>query len=284
MPGESANSKRPAEKLQTDGNILPLGYRRPYAPRTPLSSTDPSLWHCGGEVLHVTFEADENRLKRLVPPPLEMGPDSGEGAVWFTEWVSVSETKPDLAFANPEAAVYRECMLLVKCQYRGAACFFSPCAWVDNDVTWVRGLIQALPKKAGEVLLTRLHPLNPRIGGKRVGAKVKGICRVNSEKVIEASMVFTRPSEPSEIPGTKVFLLHRFPTVEDPGRSAVHELTVGKVTDVRIADVWAGEGELTLFEPVLEDLSELGPIKSLGAFYFSMGMSVAGGEVIYKYV
>lgn len=284
MPGEPVKPKRPAGDFETEGNVLPLGYPRPYAPRSPLPSTDPALWHCGGEVLQVTFKADENRAKLLVPPPLEMGPDSGEGAVWFTEWVSVSETKPDLAFENPEAAVYRECMLLVKCRHKGTACFFAPCVWIDNDVTCMRGLIQGLPKKTGEISLTRLHPLNPRIGGRRVDAKVKGICKVNSEKVIEGSMVFTRPSEPSELPVTRFYLLHRFPTIEDPGRSAIHELTAGRVTEVRIADVWAGEGELKLFESTLGDLPELGPIRGVGAFYFSMGMSVAGGEVIYKYV
>ena len=267
-----------------DSNILSLKYPLPHAPKSPSPLIDPAPWHCGGEVLHVTFRADKNNMRLLIPPPLEMGPNPGEGAVWFTEWVSVSESKPDLAFTHPERAVYRECIVMVGCQYKGRGGLFAPCAWIDNDLTYGRGLIQGFPKKTGRVSLTRLHPLNPRIGGKRIGAKVRGVCLVNAEKVAEGSMVFTRPSEPSELPGIKLFLLHRFPTIEDPTRAAVHELTAGRVADVRIADVWAGDGDLRFFDSILEDLPDLGQIETTGAFYFSMGMSILGGEVIYKYV
>lgn len=284
MRSDSATRKASAGIPATGGNVLPLGCPRPHTPGSPLPLHDQAAWHCGGEVLQVTFRADENRMRLLVPPPLEMGPNSGEGAIWFTEWVSASEAKPDFASTNPEMAVYRECILLVSCRYRGTDVLFSPCAWIDNDVARMRGLIQGFPKNAGRVFLTRLHPLNPKVGGKRVGAKVTGICKVNSEKVVEGSMVFTRPSEPSRLPGVKLFSLHRFPIIEDPTRAAVHELTAARITDVRIADVWTGHGEIKIFEPMLEDLPELGPVESADAFYFSMGMSIAGGEVIYKYV
>ncbi len=43
----------------------------------------------------------------------------------------------------------------------------------------------------------------------------------------------------------KFYLMRHFPSVEDPNAPAVHELATGAVSDVKIADVWAGSGELS---------------------------------------
>lgn len=39
------------------------------------------------------------------------------------------------------------------------------------------------------------------------------------------------------------------------------------------------------FSPsVFEEVADLGPIKVTGAFYFSMGMTITGGEVLHSYI
>ena len=98
-----------------------------------------------------------------------MGPDPGAGAVWFPDWVSVSEGRPDLAFINPERSNYRECLVMLACSFNGKPGYFVPYIWVDNDFTLIRGFIQGFPKKLGRIYVTRLHELNPKIGKKSRG-------------------------------------------------------------------------------------------------------------------
>ncbi len=274
-----------ADVAATAQKQFPLkGYSLPLSPKGQSSIVDGPPWYYGGEVLRLTFKADERKVAAVIPPPLEMGPNPGQGAVWFEEWVSVNEARPDLAFINPERAVYRECMVVVDCQYKNEPGNFVSYMWVDNDFTLARGFIQGFPKKLGRIYLTRLHELNPKIGGRQVGAKVKGICDVNAQRIIEGSMTFTRPSNPSELPRGTTYLMRHFPSIEDPMRPAVHELTVSIISDVKVKDLWAGDAQIKFFESPFEEVADLGPIEAQGAFFYSMGMTIKGGKVIHKYV
>jgi len=78
--------------------------------------------------------------------------------------------------------------------------------------------------------------------------------------------------------------MRHFPSIEDPIRPVVHELTVPILSDVRIKDVWAGDGQIKFFESPFEEVADLGPVEVQGAFFFSMGMTISGGKVIHKYV
>jgi acetoacetate decarboxylase len=278
-------SRGDADVAVTAQKQFPLkGYSLPLSPKGQSSIVDPPPWHYGGEVLRLTFKADERKVEALIPPPLEMGPNPGQGAVLFVEWVSVSEARPDLAFINPERALYRECIVTVGCQYKGVPGNFVSYIWVDNDFTLARGFIQGFPKKLGRIYLTRLHELTPKIGGRQVGAKVKGICDVNAQRIVEGSMTFTRPSKPSELPPGRTYLMRHFPSIEDPIRPAVHELTAAIVSDVKIKDMWAGDAQIKFFESPFEEVADLGPIEAQGAFFYSQGMTITGGKVIHKYV
>jgi len=97
-------------------------------------------------------------------------------------------------------------------------------------------------------------------------------------------MTFTHPSNPSELPPIRFYLMRHFPSIEDPIRPSIHELTVATVSDVKIKDVWAGDAQIKLFESIFEEVADLGPIEAQGAFFFSMGLTITGGKVIYKYV
>lgn len=259
------------------------GYTLPLTVTGRSSLVDAPPWYYGGDVLHLQFRADKERVRQLIPAPLEMGPTPGEGIVWFTEWVSVSESNPDLAFINPERAVYRECLVLLSCQYKGEPGYLVPYIWVDNDFTLMRGFVQGFPKKLGRIYMTKLHELNPKVGGKRAGAKVKGICEAHGERIIEGSMEFTRKAQPSEIPPVKFYLMRHFPSIEDPDKPAVHELSASIVSDVQVGDVWVGEGQVKFMESAFEEVADLGPLEMLGGFYFSMGLTIKGGKVLHRY-
>ena len=115
-----------------------------------------------GTLCNLLFKADEKKIKALLPPPLEIGPYPGEGVVWFVEWVSVSDSNPDLAFINPERSTYHECIVMVGCQFEGVPGYYVPYIWVDNDFTLMRGFIQGFPKKLGRIHITKLHDLTPQ--------------------------------------------------------------------------------------------------------------------------
>ena len=260
------------------------GYALPLTPEGRSSVVDgPPPWYYGGEVLHLSFRADAEKVRRFLPEPLEVGPDPGEGILWLTEWVSVSASRPNLAFVNPERAVYRECIVLLGCSLNGERGYFVPHIWVDNDFTLMRGFIQGFPKKLGRIYLTKLHELNPLVGGRRVGARVKGICEAYGERIVEGALTFTRRAEPSELPPLKFFLMRHFPDLEDPERPAVHELVASVVPEVRFGEMWAGEAEGRIFASEVDEAGELGPIEMRGGFYYSMGLTIAGGKVLHRY-
>ena len=258
------------------------GYSLPLTPEGRSSVIDAPPWYYGGEILHIGFKAAKEKVARLLPPPLEMGPDPGAGAVWFPLGIRKrGQARPRVR--QPGKVELPRVPRDLACSFNGKPGYFVPYIWVDNDFTLIRGFIQGFPKKLGRIYVTRLHELNPKIGGKKIGAKIKGICEVNAQRIVEGSMTFTRKAKPSEVPPVKFYLMRHFPSVEDPNVPAVHELATGAVRDVKIADVWTGSGELSFFPSPFEEVAGLGRVKVQEAFYFSMGMTITGGEVLHKY-
>ncbi len=94
--------------------------------------------------------------------------------------------------------------------------------------------------------ITRLHDLTPKVGGKRVGAKVKGICVSGAQRIVEGSMEFERQAQPSEVPPVKFYLMRHFPGIEDTTRPDIHEKATSRVADPKVADVWVGKGKASL--------------------------------------
>jgi acetoacetate decarboxylase len=264
--------------------FLLKGYMLPMSPQGRSSLMGPPPWHYGGDVIHLNFMADPDKMRALVPPPLEIGPNPGEGAVWFVEWVSVSDSDPDLSFINPERSVYRECIVMVRCRFEGTPGYYVPYIWVDNDFTLMRGFIQGFPKKLGRVHVTKLHNLTPKVGGKKAGAKVKGICVSHEERIVEGTLVFTRQVPVNEVPPVKFYLMRHFPDFANPQRPLVHDITMSTVTDVSVADAWAGDGTIQFLASPFEEVADLGPVRAEGGFSFSIGMTISGGKVLHNYL
>jgi acetoacetate decarboxylase len=232
--------------------------------------------------MQLLFRADPEKVKEFIPPPLDLGPEPGLGIVWFVEWVSVSESNPDLAFLNPERSVYKECIIMVQCSFKGEPGYLVPYIWVDNDFTLMRGFIQGFPKRLARIYFTKLHELNPKIGGKRAGAKVKGICEAHGERLVEGSLVFKGHADPSELPRVRFYLMRHFPSIEDSSKTVAHEIA-SSVGEINVADVWKGEAKITFFPSELEELAVLAPVEVLGGFYHGTGLTIHGGKVLHRY-
>ena len=259
------------------------GYMLPLSPEGRASLMDPPPWHYGGDVMHLNFLSDPEKARALLPPPLEMGPKPGEGAVWFVEWVSVSDENPDLSFINPERSIYRECIVMLRCRFQGEPGYYVPYIWVDNDFTLMRGFIQGFPKKLGRVHITRLHPLTPKVGGRKVGARIKGICVSHEERIVEGSLVFTKKIREEEAPPVKFYLMRHFPDFTNADKPLVHDITMSVVSNVKVEDAWAGDGDIRFMSSPFEEVADLDPIQATGGFSFGLGLTISGGKVLHKY-
>ncbi len=107
---------------------------------------------------------------------------------------------------------------------------------------------------------------------------MSGILESHGERIVEASMVFTHKAKPEDLPAVKYYLMRHFPGIDDPAKPSVHEISAGKTENAKIGDVWAGKGELKFFDSPFEEAAGFGPIKVTDAFYFSIGMTITGGE------
>ena len=255
------------------------GYCLPLSPEGRAQVVDPPPWHYGGDVLQVVFKPDPKEAARVLPRPLEPHPD-GLALLWFVEWTSVSDLNPDLAYVNPERSQYRECLVAVRCRYRGEEGFTVPYIWVDNDFTLVRGWIQGFPKKLARVYMTRHHPLNPKLGPLRPGVRLKGVLEAHGERLAEASLELIEEGRVEDLPRPRFFLLRHFPSIEDPARPAVLELVRSVVEDLRFGGVWRCKAKLHFYSSMFEELDALSPIEVVGGHFFSLGMTIKGGVVL----
>ncbi len=259
------------------------GYILPLSPKGKAAVIDPPPWHYGGDVMHLVFKANEKKMRALLPSALEPGPNPGEGVVWFVEWVSASDAHPDLASVNPERSIYHECIVMVGCQFKGVPGYYVPYIWVDNDFTLMRGFIQGFPKKLGRVHITKLHEYMPVAGGKKAGAKIKGICASHEERIVEGSLTLKKQVPPQKVPPFKFYLMRHFPDYEDAERPLVHDILISNVTNAKIGDAWEGDADIRFFPSDFEELTDLGPIKPIKGFFFQVGMTIMGGTVIHRY-
>ncbi|MEM1538549.1 MAG: acetoacetate decarboxylase family protein [Candidatus Nezhaarchaeales archaeon] len=260
------------------------GYCLPLSPEGKASALDPPPWHYGGDVLTIVFEADKAEVNKLLTPPLEPGLNQGLSLAWFVEWTSVSEVRPELAYMNPERTQYKEFFVAVNCQYMGRPGFTVPYIWVDNDFTLLRGWFQGFPKKLGRIWVTKLHPLNPALGGVRVGAKLSGICESHGERIATGTVELTGKASVEELPKLRFYLLRHFPGIEDPNKPSVYELVESVVKNLRFGDVWKGTASLTFNESELEEVAKLKPVKILAGYYFSVGLTIEGGRVLRRFL
>ena len=259
------------------------GYILPLSPKGKASVIDPPPWHYGGDVMHLIFKTDEKKIRRLLPPPLEPGSNPGEGVVWFVEWVSASDVKPDLASINPERSVYHECIIMLGCQFNGVPGYYVPYIWVDNDFTLMRGFIQGFPKKLGRVHITKFHDLMPLVGGRKTGAKMTGICVSAEQRIVEGSLTFKKEITPQKVPPFKFYLMRHFPDYEDAEKPLVHDILISNVTNAKIGEAWEGEANIRFASSEFEEVADLLPIKPVKGYFFQVGMTIMGGTVIHRY-
>ena len=100
-------------------------------------------WHYSGDMLTIEFRTKPESVAELLPDNLSLAPDDpGAVAVIWADWQSCSADFNEVT--DPDRLQYKECFVVVRCQYKGQT--YSRCVyiWVDKDYAMVRGHIQGL--------------------------------------------------------------------------------------------------------------------------------------------
>ena len=252
----------------------------PQTPSGRSSLIPPPPWHYSGEMLTVEYRTDPARVDELLPEGASLASeDPGAVAVIWADWQSAGD---DLAeVLDPVRSQYKECFVVIRCEWEGETWSRCPYIWVDKDFALVRGYHQGYPKKLGDIWMTRpvtVGRAGPRLEpGGAFGASISAAgrrvahARISLEKQVEA---------PGFVNGHPMLHNRVWPRIESDGSQSMDELVTMSGYDGEIADVWGGDAEIELFESPTEELSLLQPEEVIGGFYHRVGVSWKGGTTL----
>lgn len=258
----------------------PSGFLFPQSPGGRASLLPYPPWHYSGEVLTIEYRTDPDRVREVLPRPLEPAhEDPGAVALIWAEWQSCSDSGEELL--DPVRSQYRECFVVVRCRYGDRT--WSRCVyiWVDTDFSMVRGHHQGYPKRLGEIHMTR--PVSVGRAGPRLerGGMFGATLSSSGRRLAEARLTLTRPCDHAGFVNA-LPMLHsrRFPAIESDGTSSMDELVTMRGFDVEIADGWEGDAHLALFPSPSEEHHRLPPGEMIAGYWRRVGMSWKEGTTL----
>lgn len=240
----------------------------------------PPPWHYSGEMLTVEYRADPERVAALLPEGVELAAeDPGAIAVIWADWQSCGEDLQELT--DPARSQYKECFVVIRCQWQGITWSRCPYIWVDKDFALARGYHQGYPKKLGEIWMTRpvtVGRAGPRLeSGGRFGATLSAYGR----RLAEAEITLRSPGEaPGFVNGHAMLHNRWWPTIESDGSDSLDEVVTMRGEDGEVADVWSGDAEIELHPAPREELAALEPIEILGGYYHRVGVTWRSGTTL----
>jgi acetoacetate decarboxylase len=255
------------------------GWSLPLSPAGHAALVPPPPWHFSGDAIGIDFRCDPAEAAAVLPPGLEPAGD-GSASFVFCDWSSSADRDPRLA-ADPARGQYKEAYVSVNARLGGRSAARVPYIWVDNDLSFARGLIQGFPKKFGTVSITRAVTVGR--GGPRVepGGTFAGHVSSLGRMLARGSVSLTEPAEPGFAPRAMRLPVWHTRLLPDlaGGEPLVNDLARNVVQDFAVAQVWHGTGALEFFDSEFEELSSLRPTEILGAFRCSVAFTIVSAEV-----
>lgn len=256
------------------------GFLFPKSPTGNASLIPPPPWHYSGEMITVEYRTDPDRVAELLPDGVEPAPDDpGAVAVIWADWQSCGDDFTEIL--DPVRAQYKECFVVIRGQWEDQ--LWSRCAyiWVDKDFALVRGYHQGYPKKLGEIWMTRpvtVGRAGPRLeAGGRFGATLSA----NGRRLAEAVVTLRELADsPGFVNGNAMLHNRAWPAIESDGTNSMDELVTMRGYDGEVADVWAGDAEIELYDSPTEDLALLQGAEMIGGYYHKVGVSWKGGTTL----
>jgi acetoacetate decarboxylase len=170
---------------------------------------------------------------------------------------------------------------VIRCEWRGESWSRCPFIWVDKDFAMVRGYHQGYPKKLGDIWMTR--PITVGRAGPRLeeGGVFGATLSAAGHRIANARLrLMHRTDSPGFVNAHPMLHNRYWPAIESDGTASMDELVTMRGYDGEVADVWAGEAHLELFDSPTEELSYLEPLEIIGGFYHRVGVSWKGGTTL----
>jgi hypothetical protein len=259
-----------------------IGYTVPRSPLGLASIDPPPPWHYSSDVVGVEYWADPKAVAAVLPEGLSPDPDAhGRATINFLDW---QFTAQDDEFLDPARYQYREAFILIDALWEKTPVTFCPYIYVDNDAALARGWIQGFPKRLGSIFQTRTFnapsaaaaPVSP---GGRFGAslsthgqRLADIRVTLREKLENPAKLFNRPTA----------LVRYFPTLVagKQDKPAVNELTLSITDDLKIVDLWIGEGLVHMPHVENEEMDGLKPVRLGRGFRYGLSYSVTDLKIL----
>lgn len=268
------------------------GYSVPFSPNGRAQIVGDLPWNFGVDLFAVHYKANPDEIRKLLPEPLELSNEEPDGAyVWFGDWQGIWSGAEDMLAVNPERVQYQECLLGVRCRYKGVEGQRVVYIWVDKDFSMMRGWFMGFPKKFGHVHLgttnRHLHELNPALKGVVPGARYTSWCESKGDRLITATMELKQRIQPSALPkpfGTDLFHTIHFPSADvENKKPLVHQLVQTVSANLKFGEIWQGEGELKFGESALEEHFAIRPREVIAAYLIPVGFTIKGTRLIRTY-
>jgi acetoacetate decarboxylase len=231
------------------------GFMVPRSALGQASLDPPPPWHYSGDVIAVEFWADPAVTASLLPQGLSADPKT-----------------------NGQAFV------LIDAQLGSRQVTHCPFIYVDNDAAIARGWAQGFPKKLGSIFQTRTYAA-PSLAAAPVqaGGKFAAALSAHGQRLAEARVTLREAvADPFTVFNRPTALVRYFPRLvkgqyDEP---AVNELTVSITDNLKLVDMWRGEGQLSFPQASGEELHTLGPVEVGAGFRYGLSYSVSDLEVV----
>lgn len=257
------------------------GFTHFQTPGGKASIVDEGPFHWGIDYVTTYFRGEKVKLQRLLPEGLKV--TDGSGLAYVGEFISVSEKSPEAVYLDPAQTVYHEAAIGLSCNHAGKSGVYFVFMWVDKDWSLIRGWLNGYPKKlADDIVMTKLHPLNPLTGGIGVGSQLSGFATRHGQRIFTVHVKVNRKGSSGDvIRFGSTYGLRLFPAT-DATQTAVRELVEVTKSAAVVDDIWAGDGELNFGTPLGEELDLLGPLETKYGCVYRTGFTISGAKVLAK--
>ena len=256
------------------------GFLFPQSPKGIASLIPNPPWYYSGTWLTIEYRTDPERVKALLPEPLELvDDDPGRVAIVWADWQSCSDGGAEML--DPVRAQYAEAFIAVKVKFQGKVYSRIVHIWVDRDFSLGRGIHMGYPKKFGSIYQTRAFPYGP--APRLAPGGCFGASLASYDRRIAQGTITLKEQVKTGGPTVNIYpLLHSriLRSIEKDGGESLNELVTHKPAKAEAGDPWVADATLELFESPCEELADLPVREIMGGYYQQMGTMWDGGEML----